>query len=207
MFQVMVIDMLEGFTRMGPLASDRVGALLPQQAAFLQALPPQSLVVFVADEHDKDDFELKHFPPHCLRGTEEAMLCRELLDAAAQARAQTEIVRKHQFSGFFNTNLDEIINAAPTRQWIVFGCVTDCCIEANIAELVYRRCEVTVIRDLIDTWDMPADIARNQLTEAHAHDAEKINDEWFNRRLPAIWGVRVVPTWQKLISSKIKSKP
>ena len=59
MFQVMVIDMLEGFTRMGPLASDRVGALLPQQAAFLQALPPQSLVVFVADEHDKDDFELK----------------------------------------------------------------------------------------------------------------------------------------------------
>ena len=72
--------MLEGFTRVGPLASPRVDALVPQQAAFLRALSPGSLVVFVADEHDGDDFELKRFPPHCLRGTKESEIRDELLE-------------------------------------------------------------------------------------------------------------------------------
>ena len=101
--QVMVIDMLEGFTRTGPLASPRVDALVPRQAECLRSLPAGSLVVFLADEHESDDFELKRFPRHCLRGTSEANIREELVDAASEAGAETEIVRKNSFSGFFAT--------------------------------------------------------------------------------------------------------
>ena len=202
MAQVMVIDMLEGFTRIGPLASPRMDALVPRQAECLRALPADSLVVFLADEHDPDDFELKRFPPHCLRGTPEAELRAELLDAARQAGAQIEIVRKNNFSGFFGTNLDEIVAAALSRAWIVFGCVTDCCIEANVAELVYRGCEVTVIRELVETWEASSNAVKAAgLSEAYVHDAERINEEWFTRRLPAIWGVQVAEHWQDAVES------
>ncbi|MEE8170947.1 MAG: isochorismatase family cysteine hydrolase, partial [Phycisphaerae bacterium] len=198
--QVMIVDMLEGFTRIGPLASSRVDALVPRQAAFLRALPAGSLVVFAADEHNPDDFELRRFPPHCLKGTKEAEIRAELLQAARRAGAAVEIVRKTTFSGFFGTCLDDVIQTAPSRSWVVIGCVTDCCIEANVAELVYRGRDVTVIRELVDTWDLS--IERAQAAgrgDAHVHDAERINEEWLSRRLPAIWGVRVVDRWQDVI--------
>jgi nicotinamidase-related amidase len=202
MAQVMVIDMLEGFTRIGPLSSPRVDALVPRQAECLRALPAHSLVVFVADEHSPDDFELKRFPPHCLRGTKEAELRTELLEAARDAGGRIEVVRKNNFSGFFQTNLDEIVAAAPSKAWILFGCVTDCCVEANVAELVYRGCDVTVVRELVETWDMSPDAAKAAgLGDAHVHDAERINEDWFTRRLPAIWGVKVVPRWREVIQS------
>ncbi len=196
MAQVMVIDMLEGFTRVGPMASPRVDALVPRQVECLRSLPPGSLVVFLADEHKSDDHELKRLPPHCLRGTAEAEIRGELLDAARDAGAEIEIVRKNNFSGFHGTRLGEIVESAADRSWLVFGCVTDCCIEANVSELVYRGCEVTVARDLIDTWDLSAESAASAgLSAAYEHDAERINQEWFTRRLPAIWGVRVLDHW------------
>ena len=202
MAQVMVVDMLEGFTRVGPLASPRVDALVTPQAQCLRALPPGSLVVFLADEHDPDDFELKRFPPHCLRGTKEAQIRQELLAAAAEAGARVEIVRKNNFSGFFGTRLDEIVAAGPGQEWIVFGCATDCCVEANVAELVYRGFSVTVVRDLVDTWDFSASAARAAgVSPAQTHEADRINEEWFTRRLPAIWGVRVVRHWREAFRS------
>ncbi len=202
MVQVMVIDMLEGFTRVGPLASPRVDALVPKQAEFLRNLPAGSLVVFLADEHLPDDFELKRFPPHCLKGTKEAEIRPELLEAARAAGARIEIVRKRTFSGFFGTDLDRIVREAASRRWIVIGCVTDCCVEANVAELVYRGCEVTVIRELIDTWDLTPEQAREAgLSEAYVHDAEQINRAWFEHRFPAVWGVKVVDRWQDALAA------
>ncbi len=201
MMQVLVIDMLEGFTRVGPLASPRVDALIPRQATALRALPPGSLVVFVSDAHDPEDFELRRFPPHCLNGTKEAEVREELLAAVAQSGARIEHVRKSTFSGFFGTKLDEIIMSAPSPRWTVIGCVTDCCVEANVAELVYRGRDVVVVRELVDTWDLSYEQARAQgLAAAYIHEADFVNDTWFGRRLPAIWGVRVAETWAEALA-------
>lgn len=203
MLQVMVVDMLEGFTRFGPLASPRVDALVERQAEFLSMLPSGSLVVFLADEHSPTDHELKRFPPHCLKGTKEAEIRAELLEAARASGSRIEIVRKTGFSGFLGTNLESIVDSTPSRSWIVIGCVTDCCVEANVAELVYRGCDVTVVRELVDTWDTPPEAANAAgLSAAYLHDAERINEEWFTRRLPAIWGVRVVETWNEVLERR-----
>jgi nicotinamidase-related amidase len=188
-----VIDISEGFTRVGPLSSPRIDRLVPGQAAFLRSLPSGTLVVFANDEHDPDDFELRRFPPHCMRGTKEAEIRVELLEAARQADARIEIVRKHTFSAFLNTGFERTFQTLDDRSWIVFGCVTDCCVEANVAELIYRGCDVTVVRDLIDTWDLTAeDALALVLSPAHVHDAELINRHWFEHRFPAIWGANVI---------------
>jgi len=190
--QLLVVDMLEGFTRAGPLASPRVDALVGPMSAFLCSLTPRDLVVFACDAHAPDDVEFRHFPPHCIRGTQECEIRPELLDAVRQAGVRTEVVAKTTFSGFFRTRLDEIVARAPDDHWIVIGCVTDCCVEANVAELVARGKRVTVLRDLVDTWDMPAERASGLgLPPSRVHDAEAVNREWFERRFPAIWGAEV----------------
>jgi nicotinamidase/pyrazinamidase len=197
--QVMVVDMLEGFTRVGPLASSRVDSLVPRQADFLGSLPAGSLVVFLADAHEPDDREFSRFPPHCVRGTREAEVREELLEAARVSRSRIEIVRKATFSGFFETRLGEIVSSARSDSWIVIGCVTDCCVEANVAELVYRGRRVTVVRSLVDTWDMTSQQAAEAgLPGWCEHPADAINDEWFSRRLPGIWGATVVDDWREL---------
>jgi len=185
--QVMVIDMLEGFTRRGPLASPRVDALVPNQAAFLAHLTAGDHLVFVSDAHDADDVEFRRFPPHCIQGTEEAQVRGELLSAVPKG-VMKERIEKTTFSGFYGTFLDRLVKEAPSSAWIVIGCVTDCCVEANVAELVYRGREVTVVRDLIDTWHDPP-----------RHDAGAINREWFDHRFPNIWGAKVVETWRELL--------
>lgn len=201
MLQVMVVDMLEGFTRVGPLASPRVNDLVPRQAACLRALPSGSLVVFVSDAHAAEDFELRRFPPHCLKGTKEAEIRPELLDAVRDARARVERIEKNNFSGFFGTRLHELVMSAASPRWIVFGCVTDCCIEANVAELVYRGREVTVVQELIETWHLSYEQARAQgLAPSFIHEADALNELWFRRRFPHIWGVRVAATWQEALA-------
>ena len=201
MIQVMVVDMLEGFTRSGSLSSPRLDALVPHQAEFLRALPRDSLVVFTGDEHDPDDFELRRFPAHCLRGTSEATIRAELLEAARDAGARVEIFRKNNFSAFIGSGLDDVVSAAASKSWIVFGCVTDCCVETAVADLVCRGREVTVIRELIDTWDLSLEQVRSAgFSENRVHDAEQINEAWFTHRFPVIWGARVVQRWREALS-------
>ena len=190
--QVLIVDMLEGFTRIGPLASPRVDALVAPMAEFLREFTPRDLVVFACDAHAPDDVEFRRFPPHCIRGTVEATIRPELLAAVRHSGARTETVTKTSFSGFFRTNLDEIVSREPSDHWVVIGCVTDCCVEANVAELVVRGKRVTVLRDLVDTWDLSSDRASALgLPPSHIHAAEAINRAWFDHRLPAIWGAEV----------------
>lgn len=196
----MVVDMLEGFTRLGRLASPRCDALVAGQAEFLRRLPAGTLTVFLGDEHEPDDAELERFGPHCLRGTREAEIRSELLEAARAARCHVRIFRKRTFSGFLNSDLDRLVAASGDDEWWVFGCVTDCCVETNVAELALRGQRVAVIRDLIDTWELsPEQVRAKGLGPAHVHSAEEVNRLWFEHRFPAVWGARVVETWRDLL--------
>lgn len=71
-----VVDMVEGFARQGAMASPRVEALIAPIAALAGRCEAAGIpVVAFADTHAPDSLELQAYPPHCLRGTEEARLC------------------------------------------------------------------------------------------------------------------------------------
>jgi nicotinamidase-related amidase len=190
---VMVIDMLEGFTRIGALANPRVAKLIPRQVKFLSNLPKGSTVVFLCDEHSTHDLEFKRFPPHCIIGTDETTICRELTEAIPKGVTVHKIV-KSTFNGFYRTYIDDQLGRLLYKNnWTVFGCVTDCCIEANVAELVYRGNEITVLSKLTDTWDMSIKaVQENNLPSSAVHNANNINEYWFKHRLPSVWGVTVL---------------
>lgn len=167
---VMVIDMIEGFTRIGAMANPRVNALLPQMERFLKSLSEESHVMFAHDAHRPDDAEFKRFPEHALAGTEESKVCQELIDACEHTT--TSFVPKTTHSAFYETDAGGIIDEIIGDDWILMGCLTDMCIPACLLPLVYRGKNVTLLRDLIDTYDAPG------------HDAEIINAVYFTQIFP-----------------------
>ena len=184
--QVMVVDMNVGFSQKGNLYSPRVGALVKPMAEFLSKLPLGNRVVFLSDRHNSHDPELSRFPNHCMRGSGEELINGKLLLACSNINY--ELFYKNEHDVFVDTNEDRIIHPdSDDNNWIVIGCVTDICIEAAVGSLVMREQNVTVIRNLIDTFDAPG------------HDAEEINKFWFDQRFPNIWGAKVVEDWKELV--------
>lgn len=171
MMNVMIIDMIEGFTRLGAMANPRVNALLPRMVEFLKSLPADSFVIFAHDAHGPDDAEFKRFPVHALAGTEESKVCQELVDACNDD-VSISFVPKTTHSAFYETDTADIIEEANGDDWILVGCLTDMCLPACILPLVYRGKNVTLLRDLIDTYDAPG------------HDAEAINAMFFDQIFP-----------------------
>jgi nicotinamidase-related amidase len=78
---VVVVDMLMGFARIGPLASPRVDALTAPIAAFLAGLWGRGVRAAwrLEDAHTPDAGEFAVYPPHCLEGSPEAEPLPELM--------------------------------------------------------------------------------------------------------------------------------
>ncbi len=182
--QVMVVDMNVGFTQRGNLCSPRVGALVEPMAEFLSKLYEEDRVVFVTDRHNSHDSELLRFPDHCMRGSGEELVRGELLSRCLNIGYQ--VLYKSEHDIFIYTNEDDIIYP-DSDDWVVIGCATDICVEATVAGLVMRGQNVTVVRNLIDTFDIPG------------HNADEINKFWFEQRFPNIWGAKVVEDWKELV--------
>jgi len=208
--QVLVVDINVGFSQSGNMSSPRVGALVEPTANFLRSLPAGSRVVFVSDCHKEGDSELRRFPWHCGKGTGEEFVRPELIAACEEAGTQYDIVYKIEHEAFVGSESNEggssfddlfsFDSGLSGQDWVVIGCVTDICVELNVAALVMRDCHITVVRNLIDTYDLPLATCRKLgLPDSAAHDAEAINKLWFEHRFPAIWGARVVQDWRELI--------
>ncbi len=184
--QVMVVDMNVGFTQRGNLYSPRVGALVEPMVEFLSKLTENDRVVFVTDRHNSHDSELLRFPDHCMRGSGEELVRGELLFTCLNIGY--EVFYKSEYDIFIYTNEDDIIHPDnDDNDWIVIGCVTDIYVEATVAGLVMRGQNVTVVRNLIDTFDIPG------------HNADEINKFWFEQRFPNVWGAKVVEDWKELV--------
>ena len=75
---ICVIDMLNGFTKLGPLSSDLIKNIIPNIENYLN-VNKKINNLFICDSHSKNDIEMKQYPLHCLMHTEEAEIVSELL--------------------------------------------------------------------------------------------------------------------------------
>lgn len=203
--QVLVVDMNVGFSQRGNLFSPRVADLVEPTVDFLQNLPDGSMVAFISDCHEEGDPELRRFPLHCMKGTGEELVRPELIAACKRPNIVYDIIYKTEYDAFIGSagELEDLIDPSIHRYdkngWIVVGCVTDICVESNVGALAMRGKNVTVVRNLIDTYDLPLETCRELgLPESAAHNADEINRFWFEHRFPTVWGARVVEDWMEL---------
>lgn len=157
------VDVIEGFHRVGALASPRVEAIIPSvvglvEAAY-QAGVPSSHIAFIQDNHPEDAQEFDAYPPHCVVGSEEAEAVSELKAVAGWDSFQhftKNSIASHTSAGF--------------RQWlegldvdtiIAVGDVTDLCLYTlalhlqvrNLADGLKQR--IIVPENCVQTWDAP----------------------------------------------------
>ena len=116
--------------------------------------------------HPTNDPEFKQFPPHCLKGTPGAEFVPEALaekfvrvenDVNARlpgdlSQYQQIILEKQTLDIFETHRADELVerlgNAA---EFIVFGVVTEYCVNCAVKGLLERKRRVAIVRDAIET--------------------------------------------------------
>ncbi len=143
---LLIIDMLNDFVLDGaPLKVPKIRRIIgPIKREIEKARSEGYPVIYLCDSHEEDDKEFKMFPPHAVKSTEGSKIIEEL-----KPQGNDIIVRKSTFSGFFNTNLDEILKKLLVKKLIVTGDVTNICVLYTVADAVVRGYEVDVVKDAV----------------------------------------------------------
>lgn len=128
-----------------------------------------ALLISSADAHCPDDPELKQWPPHCMKGSagaeiiSEARLQNSLVvpnDPAFRfprdvRKYEQIIIQKNELNVFSNPHTDALLSklaeegVAATAEFLVFGVVTEYCVQFATEGLLQRGKRVTVVRDAI----------------------------------------------------------
>ncbi|MBI4729617.1 MAG: cysteine hydrolase [Acidobacteria bacterium] len=149
---LLVVDVQNGFTRLGALASPRCLAGVDRIVRIVATERDRgALLVFTADTHAPDDPEFAVFPPHCIRGTAEAEVVDELkpwLDGAI-------LIPKTRYSALHGTDLGRLLDGWQPEEVAVVGLCTDVCVLHTVADLRNRDWRVRVIADGVETFDSP----------------------------------------------------
>lgn len=170
---VLVVDMQNDFGALGGMF-DRAGIDISGIAAAAEAVRPLLTaarlagvpVVYLKMEHDPDlanagpsdgPHLLKHLPLRIGEeltapdGSVSRILVRDtwntrILDALAPEPSD-HVVSKHRYSGFFETELDELLQGLGARTLLVTGCTTSVCVESTVRDAMFRDYTCVVLED------------------------------------------------------------
>ncbi len=175
---ILSTDLIVGFAYEGRLASPRVAALLPGAAALFRRAHDAGVRHFLLaqDTHSPNAPEFAAWGEHAVRGTVESAMCPEL--AALPFSNEFVVVEKNSLSSAHSTRLGEWQDSQPeVDTYIVIGDCTDLCVytaamhlrlQANAQNILDRR--VIVPANLVDTYDMPLDMAMKLGAMPHPGD-------------------------------------
>jgi len=155
---VFVVDMVNGFAREGAMASPRVEKLIGPIAALIRRCREAGIpTVAFADTHTSDSVELASYPPHCLAGTAEARLCREIAEAGPDT-----VIEKNSTNGFLEPVFAAWLRDNPQIDtYLVTGDCTDICVLQFVLSAKAwhnarnRPLRILVPLALADTYDGP----------------------------------------------------
>jgi nicotinamidase-related amidase len=175
------VDVINGFCKHGPLASERVDRI-SQPVADLFGRAHQLGVqnfVLTQDTHSPETPEFQAYPPHCVRGSSESDTVPEIKELPFFE--QITVIPKNSLSSQIATGLGDWMAQHPQlERFVVVGDCTDLCVyhtamylrlEANARD-VQRR--VVVPAHAVDTFDTPVETAREQGIPAHAADLHHV---------------------------------
>jgi len=138
--------------------------LLPAIAALNRYAAAHGITVLsTADTHAENDPEFAQWPGHCIAGTigqhkaEATLLERRAVMPSGTREmpsgAQQIIVQKHVIDVMQAANLRAAIDALAAERWVVYGVVTEYCVQAAAMGLLRPDRQVELVTDAVETLD------------------------------------------------------
>lgn len=171
-------DLVKGFCAEGPLASERVAAIVPAVVRAFERTYDLGVRHFLLlqDTHDPDAVEFSAYPPHCIAGSEESETIGELRDLPF-ADLFT-VIPKNSISSNVGTDLTSWLDRhSEVTNFILVGDCTDICVyhgatylrvRANVLEQENAR--VIVPANCVQTYDMSVEVAHELGAMPHPGD-------------------------------------
>ena len=124
-------------------------------------------VISTTDAHTEDDPEFRQWPPHCVAGTmgqwkpQATLLERRVSIPSARAEfaldgAQQALLEKQVLDCFGNQNLPELLDRLSADRYVVYGVVTEVCVQYAALGLLRTGKPVELVMDAIMHLDPAA---------------------------------------------------
>jgi nicotinamidase-related amidase len=192
---IISVDVIKGFCNQGALSSPRVAEIVKPIVELMKNAWDKNIrhIILSQDTHEPQAVEFSSWPPHCIRGTEEA----ETVDEIKQLSffEQIKVLEKNSIASGLNKDLQRwVVDHPEVDKYIVVGDCSDLCtyqlamflrLDANERQL---QREVILPENCVQTYDMPVEIAQN--VGAFPHPGDFIHSVFLNHM--ALNGIKVV---------------
>ena len=118
--------------------------LIPTLAALNRKAP---VLISTMCEHAENDPEFSVFPPHCVAGT-----VGQLKPAALMVDNQI-LFAKQELNAFANPRLESLLQTIDADGYVVYGVVTEICVQLVAEKLLTMGKPVTIVSDAIQHLD------------------------------------------------------
>ena len=151
---LLVIDMLvdfideKGALSVGPAGQKIVPFIKERIEEFRKNGHP---VIFICDNHEKNDKEFDMFPAHCIAETAGARIIDDL-----DVNDEDKIIRKRRYSAFFGTDLDLYLREKGVDELYLVGVCTNICALYTAADARNLAYNVNIYKDGVASFDEKA---------------------------------------------------
>ncbi|HEY6903480.1 MAG TPA: isochorismatase family cysteine hydrolase [Candidatus Acidoferrales bacterium] len=165
--------------------------IIPRIARLISAgTETGTLIVSSGDAHTRNDPEFRKFPPHCIAGTPGAKIIPEGVakdfrvlpnDGSRELpenvlNSPQVILEKQTLDVFDNPKAAALVERLPIdAEYIVFGVVTEYCVQFAAKGLLDRSRKVSIVKDAIEALSPEA--ARQSLAELQSQGARLITTD------------------------------
>ena len=120
-------------------------------------------VIYLRDAHDKNDKEFEKFPPHCVAGTWGSDFLPEI-----QPNASETVLAKKRYSGFYGTDLENVLHRQGIEKAEVVGVCTSICVMDTVGGLANRDFAIVVpIKGVADFDQAMHDFALKRMQQLY----------------------------------------
>jgi len=151
---LLVIDMLndfideDGALSVGPQGKAIINIIKEKISEFRKNEYP---IIFICDNHEKNDKEFEMFAPHCIAGTAGAKIISDL-----DVKDVDKVISKRRYSAFFGTDLDLYLRENNIDEIFLTGVCTNICVLYTAADARNLAYKVSIYKDAVASFDSTA---------------------------------------------------
>ncbi|KYO68645.1 cysteine hydrolase family protein [Thermovenabulum gondwanense] len=151
---LLVIDMLNDFIdERGKLFVGKAGKdIIPLIKEKITEFREKNLpIVFICDNHEKEDKEFEMFPPHCIKDSWGSSIIEDF-----EVREEDKIIKKRRYSAFYGTDLDLFLREKGINELFLAGVCTNICVLYTAKDARERGYSVKIFKEGVASFNEEA---------------------------------------------------